>query len=101
MTRSPLLLLLFLVHSERPCGQADRTGCHPERSEGSALDVVKAVAVVRGLDSPVYLTAPAGDARLFIVEQRGTIRIVKNGVLRPQPYLDIQDKLAHGGERGL
>lgn len=51
--------------------------------------------------SPVYLTSPANDARLFIVEQAGTIRIVKNGAPLPQPFLDITSKVRSGGEQGL
>jgi glucose/arabinose dehydrogenase len=57
--------------------------------------------VVSGLSSPVYLTAPAGDARLFIVEQPGRIRIVKGGQLLATPFLDIAAKVSYGGERGL
>ena len=57
--------------------------------------------VARGLAEPVYLTAPAGDPRLFIVEQAGRIRIVKNGVLSPRFFLDIESKVGSGGERGL
>ena len=54
-----------------------------------------------GFSAPVFLTAPAGDSRLFIVEQAGTIRIVQNGNLLPAPFLDITSRVASGGERGL
>jgi glucose/arabinose dehydrogenase len=57
--------------------------------------------IVSGLDDPVYLTAPANDSRLFIVEQPGRIRIVKNGALLPTPFLDVTSKVNFGGERGL
>ena len=58
--------------------------------------------VVSGLSSPVLLTAPAGDpARLFIVEQSGAIRIVKNGVLLATPFLNLHDSISTGGEQGL
>ena len=57
--------------------------------------------VAKGLDDPVYATAPAGDARLFIVEQPGRIRIVENGRLLEKPFLDIRSKVGSGGERGL
>jgi len=57
--------------------------------------------VAQGLSSPLALTAPAGDARLFIVEQPGRIRVVKNGTLLAAPYLDLSAKLTSGGERGL
>jgi glucose/arabinose dehydrogenase len=57
--------------------------------------------VVGGLEHPVYLTAPTGDARLFIVEQAGRIMLVKNGKLESRPFLDIRAKVGSGGERGL
>ncbi|MEO8579930.1 MAG: PQQ-dependent sugar dehydrogenase [Gemmatimonadales bacterium] len=57
--------------------------------------------VARGLDNPVYATAPAGDARLFVVEQPGRIRIIENGTLLDKPFLDIRSKVGYGGERGL
>ncbi|MBX6362909.1 MAG: PQQ-dependent sugar dehydrogenase [Gemmatimonadetes bacterium] len=57
--------------------------------------------VAEGLSSPVYLTAPPGDPRLFIVEQPGRIRIVKDGRLLDRPFLDITAKVRSGGEQGL
>ena len=57
--------------------------------------------VVSGLASPVHLTAPTGDSRLFIVEQPGRIRIVKGGQLLATPFLDIGAKVKYGGEQGL
>ncbi len=57
--------------------------------------------VASGLESPLYLTAPSGDPRLFIVEQPGRIRIVKDGRLLPVPFLDITARVGGGGERGL
>jgi glucose/arabinose dehydrogenase len=53
-------------------------------------------------DQPLYVTAPHGDAtRLFVVEQTGRIRIVKNGVVLAQPFLDLSGAVSTGGERGL
>ena len=57
--------------------------------------------VASGLSGPLYLTAPAGDPRLFIVEQAGRIRIVESGQLLAQAFLDIRDRVASGGEEGL
>src|SRR4029078_12387133 len=57
--------------------------------------------VASGLSSPVYLTSPSGDARLFVVEQQGRIRIIQNGQLLATPFLDISSRVASGGERGM
>src|SRR5215212_3428081 len=58
-------------------------------------------SVASGLSSPVYATSPPGDARLFIVEQPGRIRILAGGQLLSTPFLDITAKVVSGGERGL
>jgi putative cell wall-binding protein/glucose/arabinose dehydrogenase len=42
-----------------------------------------------------------GSGRLFIVEQAGRIRVVRNGVLSARPFLDIRSRVTAGGERGL
>jgi len=57
---------------------------------------------VSGLASPVHLThAGDGSERLYVVEQAGRIRVVERGKLDPQPYLDIRQRVASGGEKGL
>lgn len=55
-----------------------------------------------GLTKPVDI-AHAGDPRLFIVEQAGTIEIMnENGQINPEPFLDITDRVNDSGnERGL
>jgi glucose/arabinose dehydrogenase len=57
--------------------------------------------VIQGLTNPVYLTAPANDARLFIVEQPGRIRVYKNGTLLGASFLDITGIVRCCGEEGL
>lgn len=54
-----------------------------------------------GLSSPVFLTQPLNDGRIFVVEQPGRIRVVKDGVLQTTPFLDIASRVLSGGERGL
>jgi glucose/arabinose dehydrogenase len=68
---------------------------------GSAGLGLRQELVAEGLQSPVFLTAPAGDARLFVVERRGRIRVVKGGALLPTPFLDITSRVNFTGERGL
>ncbi len=72
------------------------TGERPVEQSGVTL-----VAVVSGLQAPLYLTAPSGDGRLFVVEQPGRIRVIRDGRLLPRPFLDITAKVSYGGERGL
>lgn len=44
----------------------------------------------------------AGDDRFFVVEQEGRIRILNaTGEMYTDPFLDISDLVAYGGERGL
>ncbi len=57
---------------------------------------------VSGLAQPVHITHSGdGSARLFLVEQLGRIRIVRNGALLPEPFLDIRNRVSCCGERGL
>jgi cysteine-rich repeat protein len=61
-----------------------------------------AVRIAQGLDLPVQVTSPVLDPhRLFIVEQRGTIRILENGQLLATSFLDIRGRVGCCGEQGL
>jgi glucose/arabinose dehydrogenase len=58
--------------------------------------------VVGGLVSPLAIVNAGDDSgRLFVAQQGGQIRIVRNGKLVGQPFLDIADRITTGGERGL
>ena len=60
------------------------------------------VRVASGLSSPLHLTAaPLDPSRVFVVEQPGRIRVIKNGILQPTAFLAIEDKVSCCGERGL
>jgi glucose/arabinose dehydrogenase len=78
-----------------------------EDAGGADLAIVPATPlttqeIATGLSYPVHLTAVPGDAsRLFVVEQTGRIRIVKNGTLLSRPFLDIHDRVKFVGEQGL
>ena len=76
--------------------------CHDSPSAPKTADLQLTLQIVMsGLDNPDYLTAPDGDARLFVVERSGRILIVKNGGLLPTPFLDIRSRVNYIGERGL
>ena len=78
------------------CSTGGVTG--PEPGEAP----VELQLVAGGLSFPLYVTSPPHDpSRLFIVEKRGTIRIVKNGVLQPGFFLDLRGRVTTGSEQGL
>ncbi|HSK51251.1 MAG TPA: PQQ-dependent sugar dehydrogenase [Clostridia bacterium] len=57
---------------------------------------------VEGLEAPLAVThAGDGSGRLFVVEQAGRIRVVRDGTLESDPFLDITERISAGGERGL
>jgi glucose/arabinose dehydrogenase len=61
-----------------------------------------ALTRIGGFERPVLVTAPAGDReRLFVVEQTGAVRIVRNGDVLPRPFLDLRDHVTAMGESGL
>ena len=51
----------------------------------------------RSPSSPIPPTASV----LFVVEQGGLIRVVRDGVALPTPFLDLRSVISTGGERGL
>jgi cysteine-rich repeat protein len=60
------------------------------------------VLVTDAVALPVHVSAPPLDPhRVFIIEQRGRIRIVRDGVLLPDPFLAIENRVSCCGERGL
>lgn len=61
------------------------------------------VPVAQGFKAPVLVIAAGdGTGRLFVVEQGGTIRVVQNGAVRPQPFIDLSAQVTHGSsEEGL
>ncbi len=70
----------------------------PPPLRGLAADVV-----VGGLVRPVYAGhAGDGSGRLFVIEKEGRIRIVADGQLAPEPFLDITGIVSsRANERGL
>ena len=51
--------------------------------------------IVTGISAPDYGISPPGDlSRLFVVEQKGLLLVLKDGVLLPTPALDVQSRVA-------
>jgi glucose/arabinose dehydrogenase len=91
-------LSLFLALAASGCNSQfeSETPVPPEGAVPVALE-----QVAEGLDFPLYLTAPPGDPRLFVVEKGGAIRVIKDGALLAEPFLDIHAQVSTGGEQGL
>lgn len=68
-----------------------------------AIPGISMQQVVTGFFSPVHVThAGDGSGRLFVVEQRGTIRVVQGGSLIAGNFLDIRDRVSTAdNEMGL
>jgi glucose/arabinose dehydrogenase len=65
-----------------------------------ALRLVEVIG--NGLDQPIFLASPPGDAtRIFIAERPGRIRVYQNGSLVAPPFLDVSASVSTDGERGL
>src|SRR5688572_5751671 len=54
--------------------------------------------VATGLNTPTAM-ALAPDGRIFVCQQGGALRVIKNGVLLPTPFLTVT--VDSSGERGL
>jgi glucose/arabinose dehydrogenase len=60
--------------------------------------------VASGLDYPIYAASPPEDPRLFIIEQRGVIKVLAHGQVLTTPFLDIDPlvfPVSEFEERGL
>lgn len=81
-------------------GLPNRPAFHPEPAHGDVS--LRLELITRGLEQPIYLTSlPGRPARLFVLERTGRIRVIENGDLREEPFLDLRSEIDWAGERGL
>jgi glucose/arabinose dehydrogenase len=110
--RAGIVLLAACGHHDVPGEAAVPASCGP----GSTVTVRRVASGCGQSDSPAppncmlggltLVTSPPSDPRLFVLEQRGAIRIVDAGEhLLADPYLDLSDDaggpVVAGGELGL
>ena len=112
MPRATRLLLFFAAGALAGCGTDTPAGPDGTPSPSPATCAagtpvpgtpnLTSTLVVRGFSAPLDLQTSAGDrTRLFVAEQGGRIRIIRNGAIVGAPFLDISDRISSGGERGL
>jgi glucose/arabinose dehydrogenase len=89
------------------CGEAEerpaRTTAERETAAGAGTSAVRVgLKRIGNFASPVYVTgAPGFPELLFVVEQGGTVRVLRAGRRLPGAFLDIGGLVSFGGERGL
>lgn len=96
MTAPHRLLTPFVVALLAACSDANG-GAQPGPGGGE----VSLETVATGLDFPLHVTGPPDDPRVFVVEKTGRIRIVEDGSLLPEPFLDVSGEVSGGSEQGL
>jgi glucose/arabinose dehydrogenase len=84
------------------CGaaqQPDRTGGKPTTRAGGGVGLKQ----IGSFDHPTYVaSAPGAPSLLFVVEQPGQVRVLRNGHELKSPFLDLSGPVGYdGGERGL
>jgi glucose/arabinose dehydrogenase len=114
--RSPLRSLLLtaivvlLVACPDPAETPEDPGTpvapdEPEAAEEGPADEpaqLDVEVVTEGLESPTYAIAVPGDARILVLEQAGTVRVVTDGSVADEPFLDLTDRVESSGlEQGL
>jgi len=77
-----------------------RVGAEPASSARFRAARVRLVEVAV-LDQPVAMAVRPGERTLYVVEQIGRVRAVRDGRLDPTPVVDISEQVQAGGEQGL
>lgn len=74
--------------------------CSAPAGEAQALQLTE---ISKVFDYPITVAQPLGETeRLFVAELKGLVRILKNGTLAPEPFIDLTAKVGLlAPERGL
>lgn len=101
MRHSIVFTLLFAA----ACGSSKEEGSLPKCESPVSGERISMRQIGQVSDTAVLATSPPNDLRLFVVERRGTIRIINNEQLLPTPFLDLSadsgGPVTAGGELGL
>jgi glucose/arabinose dehydrogenase len=56
---------------------------------------------VAELQQPVAMAVRPGDQAIYVAEQTGAVRALRDGKVDPAPVVDVSDQIVVGGEQGL
>jgi len=74
----------------------------PAPSSAAAFRAARVRLVqVASLQQPVAMAVRPGDRALYVAEQTGRVRAIRNGQIDPAPVLDVSSQIVAGGEQGL
>lgn len=71
----------------------------PTIAAGQSAPTVGFETVASGFERPLGVVR--NGELLYVLEQTGAVRIVDDGEVRAEPFLDLSDRVSTGGERGL
>jgi glucose/arabinose dehydrogenase len=97
--RASSLVAALLLLALPACGSAKPPEARKERAAKGGGVALKRIGE---FDEPVYVAAAPGFPRLlFVVEQQGTVQVLRRGRRQGRPFLDVRSLVGYGGERGL
>jgi glucose/arabinose dehydrogenase len=68
----------------------------------TSLAQLRSAVIASGFANPVALVPdPVIPGVLYVVEQGGLVRIIRDGAVLPAPFIDLRSAVSFGGERGL
>jgi glucose/arabinose dehydrogenase len=85
----------------QPATTAPGTTAPPDTSPADLAAAAVTLTPVADVDDPTAFAVREGDTALHVAEQAGRVVAVRDGVLDPQPVLDLTGQISSGGERGL
>ena len=96
-----LPLVLTLAACGSPQANAGTPGTNTDAPSPS-LPAVRLEPVVSNLEQPTsVVSADDGSGRLFVTQETGLLRIVKDGSVLDAPFLDLTSAVSTDSERGL
>ncbi len=103
-----LALILALLATLAPAATtqpAPAATTQPARAQGDPMAMFLPPGfvqerVVSGLDGPTSFDI-AADGRIFVTQKAGTVRVVQDGVLLPENFIDLSYEVNQTADRGL